>query len=332
MARIVLAKGNQENFLKAVKAKTGLSWDEIADLCEICPRSLRDWRREKYKMSLEAARELVRMAEVQTPIIFKIISEHWSTKKAARVAGFIRMAKYGNPGTPEGRRKGGLRTQELRRLFPEKYPRVVSKKKIKIPQLSPLLAELVGIMLGDGHVSNHQVLVYVNSETDAGYELFVRNMISELFGIKPTISLCTDCKVQIVRTSSVDLVKYLNSIGLARGNKVEKQVGVPHWVFNEPEWMKSCLRGLWDTDGCIYQDKHTINDKKSINPGMTFANRSLPLLSFVQKALLELGYTPRRSNRFSVFLRREKEIHRYFREIGTNNPKHWRRFQNFFDP
>lgn len=34
--------------------------------------------------------------------------------------------------------------------------------------------------------------------------------------------------------------------------------------------------------------------------------------------------------RFGVYLRREKEIHRYFQEVG-NNPKYRRRFQDYFE-
>jgi DNA-binding XRE family transcriptional regulator len=331
MSRIKLAKGNQKDFLEAVRAKTGLSWDEIANLCGICPRSLRDWRREKYQMSLEAAKRLAELACISLPSITKVLLEHWSAKKASRIGALKRYVIYGNPGTPDERRKGGLRSQALRKIYPDRYPNAIYRKKIIKPPHSNPLAEFVGIMLGDGHVSDHQVLVYVNNETDVGYEKFVAEIMNSLFGIKPIISRCKDCKVNIVCASSVNLVEYLSSIGLWGGNKVKKQVEVPYWVSQKPKWKQSCLRGPWDTDGSIYLDTHIINGKKYINPGMTFTNRSLPLLNFVQKAMMELGYSPQRSSRFGVYLRREKEIHRYFQEVGTNNPKHRRRFRDYFE-
>ena len=115
MARIVLAHGEQRKFLETVQVKTGWNWHRIAKECGICERTIRDWRREKYKMSLEAAEKLALSAKILVPDVVEILPEFWSCSKAGQISGEANMKKYGNPGTPEGRRKGGQRSQELRR-------------------------------------------------------------------------------------------------------------------------------------------------------------------------------------------------------------------------
>src|SRR3990170_8778091 len=99
MARVVFAKGEQRKFLETVKIKTGLKWQEIASLAGICRRSLCDWRREKNLMTLEAAKKLAEISQVEAPKIIKVFSEYWGYNKAAQAGGLARNKKYGNPGT-----------------------------------------------------------------------------------------------------------------------------------------------------------------------------------------------------------------------------------------
>lgn len=119
-------------------------------------------------------------------------------------------------------------------------------------------------------------------------------------------------------------------MGIDVGSKVRNQVEVPNWIKNNPDYAKKCLRGLFDTDGCFYVDKHLINKKLYKNPGMNFSNRSVPLLNFFLETLYGIGLAPRQCWKYSVVLRREGDIVRYFCEVGSSNPKHLDKFRDYF--
>jgi len=325
MARILFAQGDQRLFIEEAKAKTGLSWDQLAGQLGLCARTLRDWRREKYLMTAEAVEKLSEISGVDANIV-DIVPVHWSTSKAGRIGGKKRNMLYGNPGTREGRRAGGLRSQYLRREYPEKYPTVLKRKEIEKPEYSSRLAEFVGIMLGDGHLGQWQAVIAFNTSTDAAYMRFVSQLIEDLFAIQPFVKDRKDHS--IIGISSVELVDYLVSIGLVIGNKVVNQVEVPSWIFDDKEYMKACIRGLIDTDGNIARKNY---HARTLAMQISFSNRSLPLLQSVRRILAEFDFTPTRISGPQVHLTRRKDVERYVCQIGFSNEKHVKRYQEFLN-
>lgn len=107
-------------------------------------------------MSFSSVKAICEKRRINLPQNIKILPEYWSVKKASRLGALRRIELYGNPGTPEGRRKGGLNTQKKFRSDPRIAKRIgfILRKKIKYPKESPALAEFIGIMLGDGGVRN----------------------------------------------------------------------------------------------------------------------------------------------------------------------------------
>lgn len=95
------------------------------------------------------------------------------------------------------------------------------------------------------------------------------------------------------------------------------------------KYVKACIRGLLDTDGCFYIDRHRQNGRSYLNPALNFTNRSMPLLQFFKNGLEKFNFHPTHKSKYSVFLRREKEIARYFEEIGSSNPKHINKFKAY---
>ena len=88
------------------------------------------------------------------------------------------------------------------------------------------------------------------------------------------------------------------------------------------------LRGLFDTDGCVYLDKHRVGRKTYKHYGWTITSYSVRLIEDIIQLLKQLGFSPtHRTSQKSVFLRRQGEIARYFHEIKTHNPKHAGRYR-----
>lgn len=99
-------------------------------------------------------------------------------RKIASSGGISRMKKYGNPGTKEGRRLGGLHSAAQHSKKPSGFKTLQILKK---PKQSEDLAELLGILFGDGHLSHYQASITTNSDTDKEHILFVKKTYRETF-------------------------------------------------------------------------------------------------------------------------------------------------------
>lgn len=332
MTRVKLDKGAQRKFLEDVAEFSGLQWAEISKISNICGRSLRDWRREKYNMSHEALLKLHEISGVAAPEIKEILPEYWSTAKASRLGAIRHNELYGNPATAEGRSKGGINTIKKFRSDPE-FARMIGfklRKSINLPKYSLDLAEFIGIMLGDGFIKSNknQLGVAFNIETDYNYAKYVQVLIKALFNLDSSICRENNSKGATVLVSSRNLVDFLISVGLKPGNKVLNQVDIPEWVNSKQEFRIACLKGLVDTDGSFYSYKHKVSNRIYCNFAMCFTNNSKPLVRAVYGILKSLGFRPLINSR-NVYLHRKKELRKYFKEIGPSNPKHLDKFNNY---
>lgn len=64
MSRVYLATGEQTRFLQAVKDKVELTWQQMANICQINRRTLLDWRKERYHMSQGALLRLSHLSGI----------------------------------------------------------------------------------------------------------------------------------------------------------------------------------------------------------------------------------------------------------------------------
>jgi intein/homing endonuclease len=236
----------------------------------------------------------------------------------------MRIKLHGSPGTPAGRRRGGINSIISHKNHPGNFKLLKSFKK---PKDSSKLAELLGILIGDGHLSNYQVLITTNSETDMDHALFVKNLIQGLFGLSVHVRTRKNEKTVNLVVSSKGLVEFLNTKGMPIGNKIKKGIGVPSWIKSKLAYKRSFLKGLFDTDGCVYIDSHKTKNRIYRHFGWTITSYADTLLEEITGVLGELGFTPtQRASQKSVFLRKQGEIKKYFESIGTHNPKHYKRF------
>lgn len=204
---------------------------------------------------------------------------------------------------------------------PERKPNYCNKRHdIMIPErLSSELAEFIGIMLGDGHISETQACISIRRQ-EKEYLEYIRSFIKNLFKINLKYIECPTKNTYEIYIGSVDLVRFLKNMGLV-SNKVQKQVDVPGWIFLAPEYAMSFTRGFFDTDGSIYKLRFGVQ--------MAFRNESIPLLQSTRKILLDLGYHPSNTSSGRVYLTRKPDLYRYLAEIGFGNKKHSKRARNF---
>lgn len=224
-------------------------------------------------------------------------------------------------GGVEGRRKGGIVSQQKRRLFPQHYASLGCNvaKTVKSPRKNYLLSEIIGIILGDGGITNNQLSITLNAEKDINYDIYVQNAIHNLFNISSGKFKIKNTKAVCIKVSGVNFIKALNKFGLNAKNKVREQAGVPTWISNNLNYSKWCLRGLMDTDGGVFINKYKINNKEYTYNKICFTNKSSPLLKFVHQTLQKLGYHPCYCGNNKVWIASYKEVSKYLKHVGSSN-------------
>lgn len=198
------------------------------------------------------------------------------------------------------------------------------RTKIKIPEKNENLAEFVGIMLGDGSIFVNRDVSQVRIHGDLLQEKsfmqsFISNLVTSLFGIRPLIRLIPEYGEINACVNSVNLVRFLTSIGLISGHKIQNQVSIPKWILKSQSLLTACVRGLIDTDGSVFR----MSKKDSDNPRIEFKNFNNKLLEDTRKSFIELGFHPSQittGNHF--FISRLEEVRRYSEEIKFHNVKH----------
>ncbi|OGG27777.1 hypothetical protein A3A59_06280 [Candidatus Gottesmanbacteria bacterium RIFCSPLOWO2_01_FULL_42_10] len=319
--RYKLPAGIQRKYLIEVESKSRSKPYLIAKYLHINPRSYRDWKREKFSLTTAAVNILEKKFQTYLPYSKSKALDTWKTHKSrmARKGGIALTKKYGGPGTPEGRSKGGKHAMALLR----KRGIIAPAKPFYHPhRYSENLAEFVGILLGDGHIGKKQWSITLNSLADKKYALYVKRLIISLFHFQPSIHNRKDYHVNVILGSGIKSIQYFQKIGLLIGNKVKQQVDVPEWIKFNPLFCIACLRGLVDTDGGIFKHSYTVNSKRYSYIKLCFVNRSIPLLNFAYKTLTDSGFHPKQIMQVAnkrVWLYNQSEVKDYLKIVGTRN-------------
>lgn len=202
-------------------------------------------------------------------------------------------------------------------------------KEIKIPEKSEKLAELIGIILGDGSIEyakRYTLTIVGDSRKDREYLLnYVKPLCDSLFGVESKVSQHKTFNELFIKVHSKRLLEFLFSIGLAAGDKIKSQETIPPWVFENDPYLKACIKGLVDTDGSIYELlPHW--------PGfwqICFTNRNDTLLRDFREGLLKVGINCSKIYNYKdgkktpkVYITKKTELGKFYKEIGFSNPKH----------
>ncbi len=322
--RAVFPPGQQALFLQQVEGVIGVR--KMATACKCSERTIRDWRREKFLMSEACVLLLAAEAGLPVPTNFVSQPQYVHTSAAGKRGGKALIDKFGRVPVDEALRKEKWREWwDTKGQFAEH--KMLSAKEISIPKVSSELAEYVGVILGDGGISAAQVTVTLHHKDDLEYAAFVTNLTERLFSMKPSVYHLEEKSVNVIVVSRVELVRYLNSIELQTGNKVAHQVDIPNWIKESAELSIACLRGLIDTDGCVFTHTYKSRGKVYSYKKIDFTSASEPLRKSVFAILQSLDMTPRLTNHNSIRLESIKDVERYFEIVGSHNPKHLNRYR-----
>lgn len=139
--------------------------------------------------------------------------------------------------------------------------------------------------MGDGNLSNpNGRAVRLRITCDTKYPYLISKIERALRKIAP------NNKVSRVNRAdaAIDISCYSNHwekiLGWKadKGSKMNQQIAVPKWILNNKEYSKSCLRGLFETDGSVYMDRKYLT--------VNFVTEIPSLASCVTTMLSDLGY------------------------------------------
>lgn len=204
-----------------------------------------------------------------------------------------------------------------------KYPNKSHRKSITLPSPSTDLAELMGIIAGDGGINNDwQVNITLNSILDYQYASYVCNLVQKLFNIEPTRRTRPKENTLVIVTTSTSVVDFLILMGAVKGNKIRNNIKVPIWIKNNDLYEKAFIRGLVDTDGCLYIHKHRIKGKEYRNIGLCLTNYADNFTKSAWDILRKNGiksYLKRENTQ--LYLYSSASVIKYLSVFGSSNPR-----------
>ena len=246
-------------------------------------------------------------------------------KKIGRKGGLARIEKYGNPGTKEGRSKGGKISSEKNKLNPN------FKSKIILPPFkkNALLAEVLGVFFGDGHLSKFQASITLDSQNDSEYVEMMIEIFSKLTKLHVGCRKRKDSRAFEIVVSSKSFVEHLNSLGMPAGNKLQKGLPIPVWIKGNVLFSRSFIKGVFDTDGCVFSDRKKYKNKIYHYLGVNISSASKDFLDELSSLLMESGISSTLTSSKSLMVRRSEDVDLFFKIIKPRNPKHLTRYQKF---
>ncbi|MCX6703515.1 MAG: hypothetical protein NTV02_02425 [Candidatus Zambryskibacteria bacterium] len=135
-----------------------------------------------------------------------------------------------------------------------------------------LRAYIIGLALDNGNLSNSNGrAVRLRITCDKKYPELYLHVQESLKKLLPNniVSL-----VDRPNEGCLDVSCYSNSLEdilgwkAKGGSKYNQDVKIPNWILEDQDFTKECLRGLVQTDGCIYTDRGylMVNITSSITP------------------------------------------------------------------
>lgn len=320
LKKVSFPPGKQKIFVDKVFLK--VSVEKAAKLCHVSERTIRDWRRGKYLMNYGSFKVLCHCGRLSPPKCTRFKNRYWYVEKGASKGGQALIEKYGRVLVdPEYRKKKWYEWWEKEGKY-KKGTILNLPKSIRRPNFSKELAEFVGIMLGDGGITKYQVVISLHSEDDKKYSIFVTRLIKKLFKVPVGVYYDKNSFSLDLVVSRKKLVCFcVERLGLKIGNKIKQRMDIPDWIKNNEQYSIACVRGLVDTDGCVFIHRYKVNGKIYVYKKLAFTSYSDPLLCSVFAILKKNGLNPRLAQRRDVRLDSVNDMKKYFKIFSSHNLK-----------
>ncbi len=325
--RYKFRKNLQNHFIAKCQKKLNFNNQRTANLLSVSVRTITDWKREKFLLPINAARILSKKSGIPIPKTKTSKKQFWYVTKGARLGGLRSYKKQGNKiGDPAKQKEKWREWWET--IGKHQKQKIFKPLPWKKPPLSGNLAELLGIIMGDGGITRYQVTVSLHHKNDLAYSKFVIALMKNLFEIRPSIYHYPKKSIYNIVISRSELIEYLRLLGLPIGNKIKQQFDIPQWIKEKKNFRIACVRGLFDTDGSVFTHRYKVRGKYYAYKKLCFTSASAPLTNSVLQILkYDVRITPRLTkNGRDVRIDNISDVKQYFSMVGSHNPKHLKRY------
>ncbi|MFH1664208.1 MAG: LAGLIDADG family homing endonuclease [archaeon] len=261
--------------------------------------------------------------------LFLNLSEKFSSEKRAFFKSKI-FLKPPNWGESIGGRKTSASHPEFivaaRASAREKFSRLPRNCFDLNQELSCELCEFVGAFMGDGHTGlygSHTIVGFTGHAKldDDYYYRTIIPAVKKLFHIE-TCYVWKKENIMRVTFHSKRLVELLiKRFGFPTGVKFDKILIPEEILHSSNEHIAAVLRGLFDTDGCVFFDKRKIYRNPYMRFNLTMYNPQI--LDQVVQALAKIGIHASRANsKRSIQITNSQNIEGFLRSVGFSNTRH----------
>ena len=311
----------RKEFFNKLKIHINLSWKIFRKNIDISKSSFDNYKSGKYL--------------IPESIFLKLISYFDESEK-----------EFFNKNTEKkednwGRKKGGIKAYSLNKNFFDtgrmigiknsKNNRIMKEYKIDYP-LSKDICEFIGAFIGDGFFNKYRNKLYhIEFSGDSRYDLnyYLNGIIPKVRVIIPGVNPHI---IKVKNKNSIRVIFYskhfftlLNKRFLINPGKKTYTIKIPDEIINSSsEFVNSTIRGIFDTDGCVFLDKR--NKYKSIYPRISLQIVSKPLYIQLKDYLSKQFklYTREKTTRnvFTIEIYGRKQLSKWMSLIGFSNSRH----------
>ncbi len=198
-------------------------------------------------------------------------------------------------------------------------------------KLNSELCELVGAFIGDGYLSKYGknglvVGLTGNAILDEEYlKIHLVSIVKRNFPFaRPSFCYRNDENTLQLRFYSLELADFLLSLGFLPGIKT-RTVKIPSIIEQDKQLLYATIRGIFDTDGCLFLDNR--KKYKKPYPRITIQVASIPLISQLEKHLssefsLYVDKSNRDGKRNTLEIYGHKQLEKFLKQIGFSNKRH----------
>ena len=312
----------QKRFVAKALAEFKGSLFEFAHRLGVHPRTLGEYREGRYPLYAARAKQIEIVSGVAAPKGLPSFDQKKHLASISSKGGEGLIAKYSRVPVSETVRKQAWVDWWQRKGRHEKR----FKHTMKTPEHSTRLAELAGIILGDGGINPYQITITLSKEERA-YAKYVQTLSKDLFGIPVSLHDRENHGACDVRISSRECVLFfMKECGFSVGSKITSDARIPEWIMANQEYRKACLRGALDTDGCIFLETHSSYKNRKYSYARLNITIYIPgLIEQLYEILSSLDLHPKiRRGGKAVQLENLNEICKYMEVVGSSNPQRHR--------
>ncbi len=192
------------------------------------------------------------------------------------------------------------------------------------------LAELVGILLGDGYLSSstNRVKISFNSKDDAEYISYVDKLIVEIFDVKPIWKQRANENTAELYIFRRYILRFLiNNVGIKVSPKWNNAT-IPSQSLSSKLDLQ-VLRGYFDTDGCLV----TTNNNGTIYPRLEMKVSPSPMqkqfIDILKKYKFSFGVYQIGNRKIRIQLNGKNQLKMWVKLVGFSNKKHKDKIKRF---